>query len=209
MLDINSIDLSNYKFTVKSTEPWIIIIHNFLSDQEIDSLIKSSENRFKRSFVVGHDDSHSIHDKRTSSTCMFTKSETTVLASLENRVARITKLDVNYQEPFQLVKYEINQQYAPHFDFFDVSEPYANNEVILHGQRCMTILAYLTEPISGGSTFFPHASLHVSPKKGSAVLWFNTDKEGNVDKRTEHGGMPVLSGTKIAMNIWIRDKHYN
>lgn len=208
MLDINDLNLSGYSYTTKCNDPCIIVIHDFLSDAEITSLLTTCSNRFDRSFVVGDQDATSIHDQRTSSTCMLLKGETPIIASLEERVAKITNLDKAYQEPFQLVKYEQHQQYAPHYDFFDVARPYGKKDVLLRGQRCLTILAYLMEPLSGGSTFFPRTGIHVMPTKGSAVLWFNTDKSGTVDPRTEHGGMPVHDGVKIAMNIWIRDKHY-
>jgi len=211
MLDINDIYLKQYNYSIKCSNPLIIVIEDFLSSDEISSLLKTAEERYVRSFVVGDDDATSVHHQRTSSSCMFSQSESQVLSYIEDRVATIIGLDKIYQEPFQLVKYEKDQQYASHFDFFDdvgTSSSYAKNEVLNRGQRCLTILAYLEQPETGGETFFPRLNLHVPPKKGSAVLWFNTDKEGKVDPRTEHGGMPVSSGTKVAMNIWIRTKPY-
>jgi len=191
MLDINSLHLGDYSFTVKCTDPWIIVLHNFLTDSEIAYLLDVAKNRYQRSVVVGKDLSHEINDKRTSSSCMFTKSENAVLSSI-----------------VQLVKYDTAEQYAPHFDYFDGATDYSKNEILLRGQRCLTILAYLSEPLSGGSTFFPRLNMHIEPKKGTAVLWFNTKKDGVQDPRTEHGGMPVHKGTKVAMNIWVRDKPY-
>ena len=206
--DMHELNLNDFRYTILKTEPLVIHIHNFLSNDEIQSLLKSSENRFKRSFVVGSSDATSINDKRTSTSCMFTKSETDTLKSLEERVARITGVSKENMEPFQLVKYEHAQQYASHFDWFNTNEPYAKEEVEKRGQRCLTILAYLVEPLSGGDTFFPRISLYVPPVKGSAILWFNTDKNGVEDELTEHGGMPVNEGTKVAMNIWVRTKPY-
>lgn len=205
---INDLNLNDYKFTVLRTEPWVILIHNFLSDDEVESLLRTSEGRFKRSYVVGSENATAINDKRTSTSCMFAKSETAVLAAIEDRVAKITGMPKENMEPYQLVKYEHAQEYASHFDWFNTREPYAREEVERRGQRCLTILAYLMEPLSGGDTFFPRIKLYVPPVKKSAVLWFNTDKNGKEDELTEHGGMPVFNGTKVAMNIWIRDKEY-
>lgn len=208
MLDINDIDLSDYQFTIKSRDPWVILIHDFLSDAEIISLLNTAQSRFQRSFVVGKDSSTTLDENRTSSSSMFRQSETEILSAIEDRVCKITKMPKTYQEPFQLVRYDKDQKYSPHFDYFHTNEPYAENEVATRGQRCMTILAYLIEPVSGGSTYFPKLSMHIQPRKGSAILWFNTDKDGNVLEKTEHGGMPVHEGTKVAMNIWVRNKKY-
>jgi prolyl 4-hydroxylase len=206
MLDETNLHLENYQYSIKSVEPFVIIIHNFLSNDEIDLLLNATNHRFQRSYVVGSDNAISYHEKRTSSTCMLSRGETDVVKTLEDRVAKITRLDKTYQEPFQLVKYEKEQEYASHYDYFDPTESYGREEIASRGQRCMTILAYMVEPDSGGSTYFPRLGLDIPPTRGSAVLWFNTNKFGSVDERTEHGGMSVKSGTKIAMNVWIRDK---
>lgn len=208
MLDINDLNFEGYDFTIKSTAPWVIILHNFLSEQEISSLLQTSEKRFKRSFVVGPRDAVTVNDGRTSTSCMFTKGETWVLDAIESRVAKLTSVPKSHMEPFQLVKYECLQEYSPHFDWFDVREEYARKEVMEKGQRCLTILVYLVEPVSGGGTLFPRMNLEVPPTKGTAVLWFNTDKHGTEDERTEHAGLPVDQGTKVAMNIWVRNKEY-
>jgi len=208
MYDIDDIDLSGYRFTVKCRDPWIIVVHDLISDEEIAHLLSLAERRFQRSYVVGKHDANTIDGRRTSSTCMFAKGESPILDEIEQRVGKISRLPRLHQEPFQLVKYEAGQQYAPHFDYFHPDEPYAEKEIFTRGQRCLTILAYLVEPLSGGTTYFPRLSLHIPAVKGSAILWFNTDRDGNVDPRTEHGGMPVFAGTKVAMNMWMRTKPY-
>ena len=40
------------------------------------------------------------------------------------------------------------------------------------------------------------------PRKGSAVFWTNFDADGRGYQETIHAGLPVLSGTKIGLNIW-------
>lgn len=40
------------------------------------------------------------------------------------------------------------------------------------------------------------------PRKGAAVFWTNFDSEGRAYRETIHAGMPVISGTKIGLNIW-------
>lgn len=139
---------------------------------------------------------------------MFAKAETGVLKDLELRVQNMTGYPVSFMEPFQLVKYDESQHYSPHYDYFVLNAPGTARELAIGGQRIMTILVYLLEPEKGGNTVFPKLGLSVPPKMGSALLWYNVDRHGNVDPRMEHGGAKVEKGTKIAMNIWIRQKPY-
>ena len=48
----------------------------------------------------------------------------------------------------------------------------------------------------GGATVFVDLGLTLSPKKGSAVFWYNLFKNGEGDVRTRHAACPVLAGTK-------------
>jgi prolyl 4-hydroxylase len=50
--------------------------------------------------------------------------------------------------------------------------------------------------------------VEVLPKIGTAIFWFNLDKNGNVDRNTLHAGAPVISGTKVGMNIWTRERNW-
>lgn len=45
--------------------------------------------------------------------------------------------------------------------------------------------------------------LAVRPKKATAVLFYNQDPDGNMDKAAIHAGCPVLRGTKWAANLWV------
>lgn len=205
---LGNIDLRGFDFTIKCSDPFVAVVENFLSEGEINFLLSAAKDRYKRSLVVGNDDMETVHSNRTSSSCMFSKSENPVLTYVQDKVARISGQHVDCQEPFQLVKYDKEEKYSPHFDFFDENTPAGKKEVYARGQRWMTILAYLQEPEGGGTTYFPNLDLHIAPKRGTAVLWFNMDKNGDADDRTQHGGTPVEKGTKVAMNIWVRTKKY-
>jgi prolyl 4-hydroxylase len=66
------------------------------------------------------------------------------------------------------------------------------------------------EEKDGGGTHFPELNLTVTPKKGRAVLWpsvLNNDPN-NKDDRTDHQAMPVLSGVKYGVNLWIHQRDY-
>lgn len=64
---------------------------------------------------------------------------------------------------------------------------------------------------TGGETMFPEFNHAVSPRKGSALFFWNThERPGscgykkdmflNVDRKLRHAGLPVLSGEKWVAN---------
>ncbi|KAK6185151.1 hypothetical protein SNE40_007446 [Patella caerulea] len=101
--------------------------------------------------------------------------------------------------------------------------------------RLMTVMVYLNDVEEGGETAFPIAdtntetlheylsdvnnrnlttncyksSLLVSPKTGTAVMWYNHEVDemtglmGNLILRSYHGGCNVLKGVKWIINLWI------
>lgn len=73
----------------------------------------------------------------------------------------------------------------------------ANKEFsVFTGNRIATVLFYMNDVIQGGATVFPKIRASVSPRKGSATVWFNLFKSGDGDYRTLHAACPVLVGTK-------------
>ena len=45
--------------------------------------------------------------------------------------------------------------------------------------------------------------LAVRPRQGEALLFYSQLPSGHVDRRSKHGGCPVLEGTKWAANLWV------
>ena len=72
------------------------------------------------------------------------------------------------------------------------------------GDRIATLMFYLSD-VEGGRTAFPKVGIAATPKAGSAVFWYNLLDDGTIDKRSSHGGCPVLFGTKWVSNKWIRE----
>lgn len=84
-------------------------------------------------------------------------------------------------------------------------------------------MVYLEANCTGGGTNFPrlkmppgkkwcefiecgdgleHEGVTFKPIKGNAVFWENLRADGSGYPETWHAGLPVLSGTKVGLNIW-------
>jgi len=93
--------------------------------------------------------------------------------------------------------------------------------------RLTSFFVYLDDDCEGGGTYFPHVKgppagkegrrfgrwkqekegdegLVVNPIRGNAIFWVNMAEDGRRDDRSLHAGLPVLSGTKVGMNIWAK-----
>jgi hypothetical protein len=126
---------------------------------------------------------------------------------IEKRIAEWSHIPQNNGESMNLLKYELGQEYKPHFDFFN-GEEWTRNV----GNRLATVLMYLSDVEDGGETIFPNAeggAIKVKPKAGDAVLFFDLTTENQGDNYSLHGSIPVIKGTKWAMTRWIRERKYH
>lgn len=140
------------------------------------------------------------HHGRTSTSCAIPIGYNKTVEKVEERMADLFGVPLSYLEPLQLVRYNVNQEYKPHFDAFEVPN--------FTGQRVYTALAYLQCPTNGGATVFPRVQQQVEPVVGRVVTWRNVGKDNLRLLDSEHGGLPVFAGEKIAVNIWVRDRPY-
>jgi len=201
-----------------STEPWIetiswsprvFVFHNLISHEDCDHIVHMGESYVTRSQVVGTTGKSVQHDARSSSGVFLTGAlaEDESVKRVQKRIAEWTQIPESHGEVFYLIRYEVGQQYKPHYDYFSND---ANGAPFIgqSGNRMATVLTYLSTPDEGGETVFPEASLSVKARKGDSVLFFSMAPDGTVDPRSLHGGNPVLKGTKWAMTKWIRQKPF-
>lgn len=183
-------DLDAYREDVR-------IVPDFISREECKALIEYCENFcFRRSRVVrlsreGLVDSVARRVRSSSSIVLDDRSHP-LLRPLYQRCAGLEQVEEHNIELVQCVRYKRGQKFAPHFDG-GVQLP-----------RMTTYLLYLSDDFEGGETYFPVLDLKIRPKAGSCLRFASCDRSGRVMWQSEHGGLPVTSGTKYALNIWVR-----
>ncbi len=189
--------------------PRVVVLGNVLSDDECDAIAAMSRSRFARSTTIDNDSGVAqLDESRTSESASIQRGETALMSRIDARLAALTGWPVDHGEPLQLQKYQAGNEYRPHFDWFDPALAGAAKHLEKSGQRLGTIILYLTDVEEGGGTSFPAIGLDVTPQKGGALFFCNTTPTGEPDQKTLHAGLPVVKGTKIIANKWLREKPY-
>ena len=197
--------MDKYGARVLSTDPWVVIFDNFLTDSESNAIVKTVK-QWERSTDTGTSNKYGevgrvVSKSRTSANawcdraCEADPDVLRVTAKIEE-VTRVPA--VNY-ESFQILQYEAGQFYRAHHDNG------ADDASLPAGPRVLTFFLYLSDVEEGGETNFPFLNISVKPKKGRAVLWPSTldSAPDTTDRRTVHEAKPVIKGIKYAANAWI------
>ena len=216
--DMPYIDVSSNRIAAPDREvevlfvlqkPQVILLGNVLSDEECDAIIAHCGTRYTRSTVTAEADGASVvHEGRTSEMAFIQRGEAEVAERIDRRLAALAHWSPECSEPFQLQKYGPTQEYRPHYDWLDPDSAGHRAHLARGGQRLATFVLYLCDVAQGGGTVFPHLGLEVFPKKGNALWFLNTDGNHQPDPQTLHGGAPVVSGTKVIANKWLRQERY-
>jgi prolyl 4-hydroxylase len=198
--------------------PWIVTFDDFVSEQEGADILGTVNSQFTRSTDQGTVNKYGEMEKivsqsRTSENawCMdgCVKHPSTV--AVMQRIQEVTGVHVDNFESFQVLRYNVGQQYRAHHDMATGDNQGAA------GPRIYTFFLYLSDVEEGGETEFPlvkrpsGATVKVTPKRGSAVLWPSVQNDNPTlqDPRTRHAALPVKKGVKFAANAWIHMFDYS
>jgi prolyl 4-hydroxylase len=207
----NALEASDRKVNIlfALNAPRVVLFDGLLSDEECDELVRLSRAKLQRSTVVNAaTGEYDVHPDRTSSGTHFQRGENALIRRIEQRISELVSCPVENGEPIQILHYTPGAEYKPHFDFFDPSYDGNDKVLAMGGQRVATLVMYLNDVEAGGSTVFPEVGLDVLPRKGNAVYFAYTTEDGQLDRRTLHGGSPVGAGEKWIATKWLRQRAY-
>ncbi len=190
-----------------SRDPKICIIDDFLSENECDHIINKAKDQLKRALVAGNGKGY-VSKGRSGKNCWMAHNADNIFNNVVGRIAELVGYPLDNAESFQVIYYDVDQQYRRHCDAwkFDTSDKSARC-LLRGGQRMVTALVYLNDVGAGGETRFTKLDINVNPKKGRLLLFHNCLKDSNVvHPLIEHAGMPVIKGEKYAFNLWFRQQ---
>ncbi|EFX85916.1 hypothetical protein DAPPUDRAFT_45616 [Daphnia pulex] len=186
-------------------KPMIVVYHDVMSDDEIETVKKMAKPRFKRATIRNSKTGElEPANYRISKSAWLKSEEHDHILKVTRRVGDITGLDMSTAEDLQVVNYGIGGHYEPHFDYARTETTEAFKE-LGWGNRIATWLFYMSDVEAGGATVFPPTGAAVWPRKGSAAFWYNLYPNGKGNELTRHAACPVLSGSKWVSNRWIHE----
>ena len=188
-------------------KPLIAYGQNLIDKSYCEDIISYSQDKFIQSRAYSEELNHHTTDEwRTSSTFIDHSDYCNRLRLITLDVAKDNFPNYNINlaniELTQIQRYNINQHYMYHCDYFNFGRQIVDND------RIATLIFYLNDTFTGGETFFNRLNIKVKPIQGSALFFaYNYDRETNVT--TEHSGEKVLHGVKYIATCWIRQFPFN
>ena len=188
--------------------PRIRQIDGFASAAECNWVISASSRHLARATIYDHKTGVLVEDpaRNNSAVSLLWEEMDVICEILRTRIAFATRVPVAVFEPAQILRYEVGQEFVPHYDFLEKSSPGFAEELAKRGQRIATFLIYLNEDFEGGETAFPSIGLQCRARTGDAIFWANLDVENKPDPLTLHAGLPPTSGEKWVFSQWIRER---
>jgi len=211
-------------FQLLSWRPRAYLFPNFIDPVKCDHIVDLATRRLEPSSLAlkKGETEENTQNIRTSQGTFLSRSDDPdgILAWVEDKIAVVSGVPSGHGEAFNFLRYQPNQHYDSHFDYFDPEDGYERSQ----SQRIATVLMYLSDVEEGGETVFQlegrdglkrlrtidykacDTGIKIKPRKGDALLFWSMDPDGKtLDKHALHGGCPVVSGTKHVMTKWIRN----
>jgi prolyl 4-hydroxylase len=176
-------------------------LDGFLDPDECSALIAMIGGRLQPSPL-----SYTHEDKecRTSTTANLYEIHDQRARAIEQKISTTLGIRLPYAEGIQAQRYEVGQQFKPHYDAFPPDSNAYQRFAGLRGNRTWTFMVYLNEGMDGGATRFPAIELAVQPRLGMALFWNNLLDDGSPNPDTLHSGEPVTRGFKVIITQWFR-----
>ncbi len=191
-----------------SIDPIIYSYKSFIEPSICHHIIDVAKDKMKKAEVSG-DKKGFISLGRTNKNCWIPHEYDQIFKNLSLSISNLLKQEISTAENFQIIHYSKGQEYKPHFDSWLIDGSEKSSRVLKYGgPRIYTALCYLNNIEEGGETIFPKVPLEIKPEEGKLIIFKNTiGKTNNRDKRSLHGSLPVVKGSKWAFNLWFREQN--
>lgn len=195
-----------------STNPHMLRIDNFLSDEECEHLKEISANRLQLN-----------PDSLEAASTWLEHGESPIVAVITKRIFDLMGFDADvetfyFAEKIQISKYGHHQEYLPHYDAMD----FTTAQLSLPHNRYATAMIYLNSLNNkdGGEDVWPRANgadefarapcdaeYRILPKKGSLIVMYSMFGDGVVDEASLHGSCPIrtIDTEKWTANMFFWD----
>ncbi len=189
---------------VDASDAQLYVYQGFLGPKDCQILIDKIDADAVPSTLYKGTEKHGF---RTSYSCHLNRWDPDI-ARIEARMSDTLGIDNDYAETMQGQRYQVDQEFKAHHDFFHPSQDYWLSEGPKGGQRSWTAMIFLNAVEDGGATEFPHLGLGIVPQAGTMLMWNNIKPDGTLNYRTLHTGTPVKAGVKHIITKWYRQNNW-
>ena len=176
-------------------------LDDFLSPKECARLVALIDHHLHPSTLSYASDDKAFRTSQSSYLCHL---KSPVAVHIDEKICKTLGIRVEYSEGIQAQRYDVGQQFKPHWDYFTPDTDAYRRLAGVRGNRTWTFMVYLNDVLEGGATRFTKIDHAVTPKAGMAVLWNNLNADGSTNEFTMHCGEPVVRGHKIIITKWFR-----
>jgi hypothetical protein len=182
-------------------DPFITFVSdNIVPDSTIKEMTSIPNSDFNLSTQISALGENKIISHRNSFTYVddnkFTPATKIILNFLLEKYNHIYEVDK--AETWQLTRYETNQYFRAHRDYFTTEEQIKKRKT----NRVATVILYLNDDFTGGETKFPNLGITIKPQQG-AFLYFTYPKCSSTNHLTLHAGATVTNGIKKIATLWL------
>ncbi|KAF2091907.1 oxidoreductase [Saccharata proteae CBS 121410] len=202
----------SYDARILSRDPLVVYMPSFLAAEEAQHLVDISEDKFNPSTIWNGDEETLDESVRVSEKAQLDRDN--VVQCIEERARAFQGWrPYTFIEKLWSQRYRAGGHYVHHYDWASSAG---------RAGRISSFMVYLDANCTGGGTNFPrlnmpsdkkwcsyldcddseHEGVTFKPIAGNAIYWENFGPDGSGYEECWHAGLPVLSGTKIGLNIW-------
>ena len=192
-----------FKKKIFNEDPLIFTISNFLSKKDCNFFIKAAHGKLQSALVGVEGKRHVI---RTGKSCFLKQNYDKKVTNIISKIASILECEnISLPKSLSIINYKSLQGYAYHTDAFDLDKTgkVVDQKGKIMIQRKYTAICYLNDVKKGGFTRFALLNIDIKPALGKLLIFKNVLNNSNLcDKRTLHGGLPVIEGEKWLLTTW-------
>ena len=176
-------------------------LDDFMSPQECERVIALAGHHLMPSILSYVPDDKGFRTSKTAELCHL---RSPVALALDEKICKTLGIRTSYSEGIQAQRYDVGEQFKPHWDYYPPDSNVYNRYAGVRGNRTWTFMVYLNEGMEGGETRFTEIGRSFRPKIGMALLWNNLKPDGSPNPATMHCGEPVTAGFKVIITKWFR-----
>jgi len=198
-----------------SKSPVVYLIHNMLTVEECDELIRMADGKYDRV-----DDTTGINNYLESTMASEKTGEATaknidrvtlwkgsiagkLIKDIDERISQVTGFPPEHFSDFQINKYTAGSSHEPHFDINPANGIMATITIFLNdvAQDQGGEFIFSTPQAEGGDG--DGEPVYISPTKALAIVHHNTDDKYNFDQSTIHEEAALLGGYKYVAKKYV------